>query len=300
MANYAIGDIQGCYKEFKLALKKVNFNLDEDYLWLVGDLINRGPDSLKLLKHIYKIKERTHIVLGNHDLHFLACFYGQRKLAKADTISKLMQSKKSLKYAKFLMEQPLIFKKEIVFKNKSKKVIMVHAGIPPNLSLENCFDLNKEFQIALKKNPKRILKKIFNNPFSKFSKKMSRIDRIIFFANALTRIRACNDKGKIDFNFKGINTKEIVSERKKAWYQRRKAERQAQSEIPKKLNAWFNYENSIIGENSQLIFGHWAAIKGKTKKKDIFGLDTGCVWGDKLTIMRLEDNKRFQIDRIKK
>ena len=277
MANYAIGDIQGCYKEFKLALKKVNFNLDEDYLWLVGDLINRGPDSLKLLKHIYKIKERTHIVLGNHDLHFLACFYGQRKLAKADTISKLMQSKKSLKYAKFLIEQPLIFKKEIIFKNKSKKVIMVHAGIPPNLSLENCFDLNKEFQVALKKNPKRILKKVFNNPFSKFSKKMSKIDRIIFFANALTRIRACNDKGKIDFNFKGrIN------------------------EIPKKLNAWFNFENSIISGNSQLIFGHWAAIKGKTKKKDIFGLDTGCVWGDKLTIMRLEDNKRFQIDRIKK
>ena len=154
---------------------------------------------------------------------------------------------------------------------------MVHAGIPPNLSLENCFDLNKEFQVALKKNPKRILKKVFNNPFYKFSKKISRIDRIIFFANALTRIRACNDKGKIDFNFKGrIN------------------------EIPKKLNAWFNYENSIIGENSQLIFVHWAAIKGKTKKKDIFGLDTGCVWGDKLTIMRLEDNKRFQIDRIKK
>ena len=277
MANYAIGDIQGCYKEFKLALKKVNFNLDEDYLWLVGDLINRGPDSLKLLKHIYKIKERTHIVLGNHDLHFLACFYGQRKLAKADTISKLMQSKKSLKYAKFLIEQPLIFKKEIIFKNKSKKVIMVHAGIPPNLSLENCFDLNKEFQVALKKNPKRILKKVFNNPFSKFSKKMSKIDRIIFFANALTRIRACNHKGEIDFNFKGrIN------------------------EIPKKLNAWFNFENSIISENSQLIFGHWAAIKGKTKKKNIFGLDTGCVWGDKLTIMRLEDNKRFQIDRIKK
>ena len=87
MANYAIGDIQGCYKEFKLALKKVNFNLEKDYLWLVGDLINRGPDSLKLLKHVYKIRKRTHIVLGNHDLHFLACFYGQRKLAKADTLS---------------------------------------------------------------------------------------------------------------------------------------------------------------------------------------------------------------------
>ena len=276
MANYAIGDIQGCYKEFKLALKKVNFNLEKDHLWLVGDLINRGPDSLKLLKHVYKIRKRTHIVLGNHDLHFLACFYGQRKLAKADTISELMKSKESLKYVKFLMKQPLIFKKKIVFKNKSKKVIMVHAGIPPNLSLKNCIDLNKEFQVALKRNPKRILKKVFNNSFSKFSKKMSEIDKIIFFVNALTRIRACNHKGEIDFNFKGrIN------------------------EIPKKLNAWFNYENSIIGENSQLIFGHWAAIKGKTKKKDIFGLDTGCVWGDKLTIMRLEDNKRFQIKRIK-
>ena len=276
MANYAIGDIQGCYKEFKLALKKVNFNLEKDYLWLVGDLINRGPDSLKLLKHVYKIRKRTHIVLGNHDLHFLACFYGQRKLAKADTISELMKSKKSLKYAKFLMKQPLIFKKKIVFKNKSKKVIMVHAGIPPNLSLKNCIDLNKEFQVALKRNPKKILKKVFNNSFSKFSKKMSEIDKIIFFVNALTRIRACNHKGEIDFNFKGrIN------------------------EIPKKLNAWFNFKNSIFSENSQLIFGHWAAIKGKTNKENIFGLDTGCVWGDKLTIMRLEDNKRFQIKRIK-
>ena len=277
MANYAIGDIQGCYKEFKLALKKVNFNLEKDYLWLVGDLINRGPDSLKLLKHVYKIRKRTHIVLGNHDLHFLACFYGQRKLAKADTISELMKSKESLKYAKFLIKQPLIFKKKIVFKNKSKKVIMVHAGIPPNLSLENCIDLNKKFQIALKGNPKRILKKVFNNSFSKFSKKMSEIDKIIFFVNALTRIRACNHKGEIDFNFKGrIN------------------------EIPKELNAWFNFKNSIFSGNSQLIFGHWAAIKGKTKKENIFGLDTGCVWGDKLTIMRLEDNKRFQIKRIKK
>ena len=276
MANYAIGDIQGCYKEFKLALKKVNFNLEKDYLWLVGDLINRGPDSLKLLKHVYKIRKRTHIVLGNHDLHFLACFYGQRKLAKADTISELMKSKESLKYAKFLMKQPLIFKKKIVFKNKSKKVIMVHAGIPPNLSLKNCIDLNKEFQVALKRNPKRILKKVFNNSFSKFSKKMSEIDKIIFFVNALTRIRACNHKGEIDFNFKGrIN------------------------EIPKELNAWFYFKNSIFSGNSQLIFGHWAAIKGKTKKENIFGLDTGCVWGDKLTIMRLEDNKRFQIKRIK-
>ena len=277
MANYAIGDIQGCFKEFKLALKKVNFNFDKDYLWLVGDLINRGPDSLKLLKFVYKIRKRTHIVLGNHDLHFLACFYGQRKLEKTDTIEELIKSKESLKFAKFLLKQPLFFKKKIVYKNKSKKIIMVHAGIPPNLSLANCVDLNKEFQVAIKNNPKKILKNVFNNSFSGFSKKMSGIDKIIFFSNALTRIRACNHEGEIDFKFKGrIN------------------------EMPKKFDAWFNFENSILSKNSQLIFGHWAAIKGKTKKKNIFGLDTGCVWGDKLTIMRLEDNKKFQIKRVKR
>ena len=80
MANYAIGDIQGCYKEFRLALKKVNFDIENDYLWLVGDLINRGPDSLKLIKYLYKIRKRAHIVLGNHELHFLSCLYGQREL----------------------------------------------------------------------------------------------------------------------------------------------------------------------------------------------------------------------------
>ena len=187
-----------------------------------------------------------------------------------------MQSKKSLKYAKFLIEQPLIFKKEIIFKNKSKKVIMVHAGIPPNLSLEYCFDLNKEFQIALKKNPKRILKKVFNNPFSKFSKKMSKIDKIIFFANALTRIRACNHKGEIDFNFKGrIN------------------------EIPKKLNAWFNFENSIISGNSQLIFGHWAALNGVTNHNNIKGIDLGCVWGGSLAAINIEDKSIITVDSVK-
>ena len=175
MANYALGDIQGCFEEFKLALEKVNFDKKRDYLWLVGDLINRGPDSLKLLKFLYKIKERTHIVLGNHDLHFLACFYKQRKFSKTDTLSKLINAKECSKYANFLSSQPLIFEKEIRHKKKLKKIVMVHAGIPPNLSLEDCMNLNQDFQKALKKNPKKILKEVFSNPFSEFSKKMNKL-----------------------------------------------------------------------------------------------------------------------------
>ena len=153
---------------------------------------------------------------------------------------------------------------------------MVHAGIPPNLSLEDCMNLNQDFQKALKKNPKKILKEVFSNPFSEFSKKMNKIEKIAFFSNALTRIRVCNGKGKIDFNFKG-----------------------KVDEAPKKYDAWFNFKNGVLKKNNQLVFGHWAAIKGKTYKKNIFGLDTGCVWGDKLTIMRLEDNKKFHIKKRK-
>ena len=276
MANYALGDIQGCFEEFKLALEKVNFDKKRDYLWLVGDLINRGPDSLKLLKFLYKIRERTHIVLGNHDLHFLACFYEQRKFSKTDTLSKLINAKECSKYVNFLCNQPLIFEKEIRHKKKLKKIVMVHAGIPPNLSLEDCMNLNQDFQKALKKNPKKILKEVFSNPFSEFSKKMNKLEKIAFFSNALTRIRVCNGKGKIDFNFKGkVN------------------------EAPKSYDAWFNFKNGVLRKNNQLVFGHWAAIKGKTYKKNIFGLDTGCVWGDKLTIMRLEDNKKFHIKKRK-
>ena len=276
MANYALGDIQGCFEEFKLALEKVNFDKKRDYLWLVGDLINRGPDSLKLLKFLYKIRERTHIVLGNHDLHFLACFYEQRKFSKTDTLSKLINAKECSKYVNFLCNQPLIFEKEIRHKKKLKKIVMVHAGIPPNLSLEDCMNLNQDFQKALKKNPKKILKEVFSNPFSEFSKKMNKLEKIAFFSNALTRIRVCNRKGKIDFNFKG-----------------------KVDEAPKKYDAWFNFKNNVLKKNNQLVFGHWAAIKGKTYKKNIFGLDTGCVWGDKLTIMRLEDNKKFHIKKRK-
>ena len=276
MANYALGDIQGCFEEFKLALEKVNFDKKRDYLWLVGDLINRGPDSLKLLRFLYKIRKRTHIVLGNHDLHFLACFYKQRKFSKTDTLSKLINAKECSKYANFLSSQPLIFEKEIRHKKKLKKIVMVHAGIPPNLSLEDCMNLNQDFQKALKKNPKKILKEVFSNPFSEFSKKMNKLEKIAFFSNALTRIRVCNRKGKIDFNFKG-----------------------KVDEAPKKYDAWFNFKNNVLKKNNQLVFGHWAAIKGKTYKKNIFGLDTGCVWGDKLTIMRLEDNKKFHIKKRK-
>jgi bis(5'-nucleosyl)-tetraphosphatase (symmetrical) len=112
MANYAIGDIQGCYKEFRLALKKVNFDIENDYLWLVGDLINRGPDSLKLIKYLYKIRKRAHIVLGNHELHFLSCLYGLRELSKTDTLSKTYHNEKISKICRIFDSTTFNFSKK--------------------------------------------------------------------------------------------------------------------------------------------------------------------------------------------
>mgnify|MGYP006077983783 CR=1 FL=1 len=276
MANYALGDIQGCFKEFKAALKKVEFNPKKDFLWLAGDLINRGPDSLELLEYVYKIKDRVHIVLGNHDLHFLACFYSDRKISKNDTLTKLFASEFCETYADFLVNQPLLFLKEIKSIDGIRKIAMVHAGIPPSLDFDQCIELNHFFQRSLIKNPKKTLNKVFDRSPAILKPNFKKSEKISFFSNALTRIRICKENGKIKFSHKG-----------------------GLENLPENYDAWFNFPSKFLFEDIELIFGHWAALDGKTNLKNIIGLDTGCVWGRKLTIMRLEDNKKYYIKKIK-
>jgi len=119
MANYAVGDIQGCFEEFKEGLELINFKSSKDFLWITGDLINRGPDSFKVLEYVFKIKNSVHIVLGNHDLHYLNCFFNNRSLSDEDTFQSQMFHKKSLKMAKFLLQQPFVFSKKILTKRKA-------------------------------------------------------------------------------------------------------------------------------------------------------------------------------------
>ena len=277
MANYAVGDIQGCYKEFDKGLKKINFNEKKDRLWISGDLINRGPDSLKTLERIYSIRSSVNIVLGNHDLHFLARHYADRKAAKNDTLEELLASSKCEKYAKFLLKQPFIFSKKIKLKNgDKKKYIMVHAGLPHYLTFKECMNLNKLSQEFLNKNPKKNLKKIFFHHRKNNFKIISMKDKLAFFINAVTRIRICDKEGKIMFAFK-----------------------KGLKDLPFNFVPWFKLKISALTRNDRLIFGHWAALNGKTNKQNIIGLDTGCVWGNKLTFLRLEDNKKYFIKKIK-
>lgn len=277
MANYAVGDIQGCYKEFDKGLKKINFNEKKDRLWISGDLINRGPDSLKTLERIYSIRSSVNIVLGNHDLHFLARHYADRKAAKNDTLEELLASSKCEKYAKFLLKQPFVFSKKIKLKNgDKKKYIMVHAGLPHYLTFKECMNLNKLSQEFLNKNPKKNLKKIFFHHRKNNFKIISMKDKLAFFINAVTRIRICDKEGKIMFAFK-----------------------KGLKDLPFNFVPWFKLKISALTRNDRLIFGHWAALNGKTNKQNIIGLDTGCVWGNKLTFLRLEDNKKYFIKKIK-
>ncbi|URQ73386.1 symmetrical bis(5'-nucleosyl)-tetraphosphatase [SAR86 cluster bacterium] len=277
MANYAVGDIQGCYKEFDKGLKKINFNEKKDRLWISGDIVNRGPDSLKTLERIYSIRSSVNIVLGNHDLHFLARHYADRKSAKNDTLEELLASSKCEKYAKFLLKQPFVFSKKIKLKNgDKKKYIMVHAGLPHYLTFKECMNLNKLSQEFLSKNPKKNLKKIFFHHRKNNFKIISMKDKLAFFINAVTRIRICDKEGKIMFAFK-----------------------KGLKDLPFNFVPWFKLKISALTRNDRLIFGHWAALNGKTNKQNIIGLDTGCVWGNKLTFLRLEDNKKYFIKKIK-
>ena len=238
---------------------------------------NRGPDSLKTLEKIYNIRSSVNIVLGNHDLHFLARHYADRKAAKNDTLEELLSSSKCEKYAKFLLKQPFVFSKKIKLKNgDKKKYIMVHAGLPHYLTFKECMNLNKLSQEFLNKNPKKNLKKIFFHHRKNNFKIISMKDKLTFFINAVTRIRICDKEGKIMFAFK-----------------------KGLKDLPYNFVPWFKLKISALTRDDRLIFGHWAALNGKTNKQNIIGLDTGCVWGNKLTFVRLEDSKKYFIKKIK-
>ena len=267
MANYAVGDIQGCFEEFKEGLELIKFKSSKDFLWITGDLINRGPDSLKVLEYVFKIKDSVHIVLGNHDLHYLNCFFNNKKQSDDDTFQSQMFHKRSLKMAKFLIQQPFVFSKKILTKEKVIKVAMVHAGIPRDMTLKNAETLSKICELELIKNTKNSLKKIFQD-----KKDFNSIDSFIGLINFFTRVRVVNKNGLPDFSFKG---------RKK--------------NIPSNLAPWFRKENKIMEDLDFLVFGHWAALQGKTDISNIIALDTGCCWGKELTFLRLEDQKKFVV-----
>lgn len=271
MPTYVIGDIQGCYKPLKKLLKSVNFKPGKDRLWCVGDLINRGPRSLDTLRFLSDIDDSVRIVLGNHDLHFLAIYYGVAPNRSKDTLQELLDAPDCEALSNWLRQQPLAHFESIETDQGETDFLMVHAGVAPQWTLEQTLSLAGEVQEALQgADFKTFLSTMYGDSPAKWKKSLTGYDRLRVITNYLTRMRFCNAKGKLNLQVK-----------------------EGLSSAPAGFRPWFEFQQ--LTPETTILFGHWAALEGQTGNPNIHALDTGCVWGRELTMMRLEDRRLFTV-----
>jgi bis(5'-nucleosyl)-tetraphosphatase (symmetrical) len=253
---WAIGDIQGCFEAFKQLLFRIDFDPKRDKLWIAGDIVNRGPNSLKTLEYLYSIKESINLVLGNHDIALIAAYLGVKK--SNSTIDPILSHKMADKWIKWLREQPFV-----VIDGKLG-FIMSHAGIAPNFDLEDVLKWNGVLQEKLQsKNASKWLKSMMN----KKQRKIKFSDDKEYFAfSSFIRMRYVFDKEILEFENKLEPSKGSYKESLKPWF-----EVKGRKNLPLKV-----------------IFGHWSTL-GYFENQDVICLDSGCLWGAKLTAKRLDE-----------
>lgn len=266
MATYAIGDVQGCYHELMALLEKIQFNPQSDFLWFTGDLVNRGKHSYQVLKFIRNLDKRAITVLGNHDLHLLAVFNGAVKLKQKDSFHDVLNADDSAEICHWLQQQPLfIYDEKLNF-------AMVHAGLAPQWQLSDAQRLAKEVETVLhSKKANDFFQNMYGDIPDKWDESLRGWSRLRVITNFMTRIRFCDAHGKLDLHYKGIIGKQ-----------------------PTGFMPWFDMPHRQ-SKNIRIIFGHWAALAGQSDDISLFALDTGCCYGNCLTALRLEDQKRFFI-----
>ena len=257
MATYAIGDLQGCYDSLLRLLDKLKFDSTKDKLWFAGDLVNRGPDSLSTLRFVKSLGDNAITVLGNHDLHLLAIAAKHKKTNDA-SLQELLNADDADELLNWLRLQPLLHH-EAQF-----NFTMVHAGIYPGWSLENAQQYANELESILRSDS--YLDFIFNmygNLPEKWNDNLKDWDRLRFICNSFTRMRYCEIDGRL--NFKSHGAPGTHPENTLPWF-----------EVPKRK-----------AKKEHILFGHWSTL-GKINKKNVYPLDTGCVWGGKLTALRID------------
>jgi bis(5'-nucleosyl)-tetraphosphatase (symmetrical) len=259
MAVYAIGDLQGCYDPFRKLLDAIRFDASSDTLWLTGDLVNRGPKSLKTLRYVKKLGDSAITVLGNHDLHLLALEAGVVRFGKRfGSLQKLLNAPDAEELCDWLRHRPLAHYDERL------DTLLVHAGTHPNWSVEKTLARAAEVEQALRGyDYPTLLGKMYGNTPNYWSGGLSGYKRLRFIINCLTRMRMVTVDGHLDLNFSGSPWRARKGLR--PWYQ-----------APKP--AW---------QGTRIVFGHWSAL-GLIALPDLISLDTGCVWGRELTAVRLD------------
>jgi bis(5'-nucleosyl)-tetraphosphatase (symmetrical) len=250
----AFGDLQGCRTQFQQLLAKAAPPADAR-LWFAGDLINRGGESLATLRDIIALGDRAVPVLGNHDLHLLSVSAGIRKLKKGDTIAEILAAPDAEDLLHWIRHRPLT--------HYENGMLLVHAGVLPQWDIELTLELADELQRALRApNWKETLAGLYGNEPRRWTTSLKGIERLRVTCSALTRLRFCTADGVMDFSASG-----------------------GLGSAPQGFVPWFDVPQRKT-EDITVVFGHWAAL-GLIMRNNLVGLDSGCVWGEQLSAVRL-------------
>lgn len=263
MATYAIGDLQGCFGSLEKLLGETGFNQSRDRLWFVGDLVNRGPQSLEVLRFVKSLGNAAVSVLGNHDLHLLMVAEGRAKRHKQDTLGPILDAPDREDLLAWLRQLPMM--------HVEGEYAMVHAGLLPSWTVGRAAQLGNEVEQALR-DPAwpELMAHMYGNEPDRWDDSLSGFDRLRVIINAMTRLRVCTADGRMEFSHKG-----------------------RLEDIPENYMPWF----AVPGRRSArstIICGHWSAL-GLLAEKNLLALDTGCLWGRRLSAVRLEDRRVFQV-----
>ncbi|MCE8033512.1 symmetrical bis(5'-nucleosyl)-tetraphosphatase [Billgrantia tianxiuensis] len=269
MTAYAIGDLQGCHAEFVELLERIDFDPGRDRLWLAGDLVNRGPESLACLREVQGLGDAALTVLGNHDLHLLAVARGGARLNRKDTLADILEAPDREALLDWLQSRPLLVRQTFAGQGET---VMAHAGLLPQWSAEEALGLAREVEMRLtSESSGAFLEQMYGNEPSCWQASLDGIDRLRAIVNVLTRMRFIDADGCLDFSAKeGLDS------------------------APAGFAPWFRYPR---GDELRLVFGHWAALEGCVEGARVRAeaLDTGCVWGGSLTALNLTTGERIGV-----
>ncbi len=266
MAIYAIGDVQGCFDELLVLLDKISFNPEQDQLWFAGDLVNRGPKSVEVLRFVKNLGDRAVAVLGNHDFHLLAVAHGCGRKLRKDTLQQVLDAPDGDELISWLRHQPLLHHDETV------AYTMVHAGLPPQWNLSEARQYAGEVGTLMRSDEYGdFLEVMYSNSPDIWSDDLAGLDRIRFIVNCFSRLRYCDQVGRLALEYKD-----------------------APGSQPSGVVPWFDVSDRRSAGES-IVFGHWSTL-GIGLRKNSWSLDSGCLWGGKLTALKLGEKPQwFQV-----
>jgi bis(5'-nucleosyl)-tetraphosphatase (symmetrical) len=263
--NYLVGDVQGCCDAFDQLLAEIGFSPSRDHLWLLGDLVNRGPKSVETLRRVIALGASASCLLGNHDLHLLAVADGAQRTKAQDTLDDVLRANDRDDLLAWLRGQRLAALHE--------GWLLVHAGVAPEWDVAQTLDLAAEVEAALRGPGRRaFMHALYGNKPTRWKERLGGHDRLRFIVNVLTRIRFCSPEGRLE-----LETKEGIGS------------------APEGFVPWFDIPGRLSA-TTPIAFGHWSTL-GLLDRPEVLCLDSGCVWGGALTAARVDGGRRelFQV-----